>query len=79
MELEQAKKELPDFASFCSMMCNCWCRCDWYCPTPCKEIEKAEKIDFERIQNCYARHDGDMTKVVRYIRSTKINRGRGGY
>lgn len=75
MTLEQAKEEMPDYDSFKSELCGCWCKCDWYCPDECDVLTKARKIPFEKIQQAYARHDGDMVKVVRYIRNKREQQG----
>lgn len=79
MTYEEAKDELIDIENFCSYMCNCWCDNDWYCPSECDVLKKARQLDFDRIIKCYAKHDGDIRKVVAYINATKINRKRGGY
>lgn len=48
-----------------------YCSCDWYCPSYCDVLEKAEKMDFELIRKKYIQHEGDLTKVWRYIKNTK--------
>ena len=70
MTYEQAKAELMDFEGFCHLSCNS-CNSDWYCPTYCNVLEKASKMDFDLIIKCYARNDGEMWKVFRYIKTTK--------
>ena len=79
MTYEEAKREIPDFESFRIDCCNHCTGNDWYCPSDCEMLEKARKLDFDRILKCYARHDGDLRKVSRYIKETKINRKKGGY
>ncbi len=79
MTVEQAREEIPDIDTFCRLCCNCCTVNGWYCPTECGVLQKARKLDFERIIKCYAKHDGDLQKVNRYIRATKINRIKGGY
>lgn len=78
MTINKAKEEIPNFDAFKHEACNT-CNNDYYCPSPCEMLIKAEQIDFERILKCYARHDGDWRKIARYINSTKINRKQGGY
>ena len=78
MTVEEARKEIPNIDSFCHLACN-WCRSEWYCPTYCDYLEKARKLDFERILKCYAKHDGDINKVCRYIKNTPLVRKKGGY
>lgn len=70
MTVEEAKQEIPDIDTFCGHACDS-CNNDWYCPSYCDLLIKAHKIPFENILNCYARHDGDMYKVFRYIEQTK--------
>ena len=73
MTLEEAKKEIPTFESFAHQCCN-QCKSEWYCPTYCDMLEKAKKMDLERIQKCYAKHEQDIVKVVRYIHGAKIEK-----
>lgn len=79
MTVEQAREEIPDIDTFCRLCCNRCTANDWYCPTECEVLQKARKLDFERIIKCYTKYDGDLQKVDRYIRATKINRIKGGY
>ena len=79
MTVEEAKKELCNIDCFCRQVCNQCTANDWYCPTYCEVLEKARKLDFCRIIKCYAKHEGDWTKVLRYVKSTKIIRKKGGY
>jgi hypothetical protein len=79
MTYEEAKEQIPDFESFRVECCNSCTSNDWYCPSDCEMLEKARKLDFDRILKCYAKHDGDLSKVAGYIKRTKINRKKGGY
>ena len=74
MTLEEVKVEMPTFGSFAQLVCdNCKAN-DWYCPTLCEELEKASRIPFDIIQERFAYHDGDLAKVMKYIRDTKKGR-----
>ena len=79
MKYEQAKEQIPDIESFKSECCQNCTSNDWYCPSDCEMLEKARKLDYDRILKCYEKHDGDLRKVARYIEATKINRKKGGY
>lgn len=79
MTYEQALEELGDIDSFCRMCCNNCTSNDWYCPSECDDLEKARLLDFDRIVKCYAVHEGNLAKVFRYIKSTKLARKKGGY
>lgn len=70
MKLTEAKAEIKDIDTFCHCACI-HCNNDWFCPSYCEMLEKARRIPFYRIIACYARHDGDMAKVFRYIKQTK--------
>ena len=70
MTIEEAKQELPTFDSFADKFCN-HCFNDIICNMDCKVIQKAEKM-FDRVQQAYARHNGDIVKVDRYIKEAKI-------
>lgn len=70
MTYEVAKEEIVDFETFVKVACNS-CNNDWYCPSYCDVLEKANKMDFDLIIKCYARNDGDMCKVFRYIKYTR--------
>ena len=78
MTYEEAKEELKDIDSFCHRTCIA-CNSEWFCPSYCDMLLKAKKLDFDRIIKCYAKHDGDMCKVFRYLETTKLNRKKGGY
>lgn len=71
MTIEEAKKDIPDFDSFRYQGCLC-CNNEWYCPSYCDVLEKAERMDFNRILKCYARNDGEMYKVLRWLKKTRI-------
>lgn len=79
MTVEEAREEIPDINTFCQLCCDCCKGNDWYCPDECETLQKATKLDFERILKVYAIKDGDLTKVNRYIQTTKIERIKGGY
>ena len=71
LSLEQARYECGDIDSFCSQVCGCCTANDWYCPTECADLEKARRMDFDRIVKAYARNWGDLAKVMRYIKQAK--------
>ena len=72
MTLDKAKEELPDFKWLRHTMCNNCTANDWYCPDDCVMLEQAKRIPFEKIQKAYARHDGELWKVARYIKQAKV-------
>ena len=72
MKIEEAKKEIPTIEFFLDVSCNQCTSNDWYCPSYCDDLEKAKRMPFEKIQQAYARHDGDMVKVYRYIKQYKL-------
>ena len=69
MTIEEAKQDIPSFDSFVDEMCNA-CTSDGYCPSYCDVICKSEKM-FDRVQQAWARHDGDVRKVWNYIKQAK--------
>ena len=71
MTIEEAKEYIPDFEAFCKKACN-MCENKYCCPQRCKDLCKAEQIDFNRILNCYARHDGEMYKVFWWLRQVRV-------
>ena len=71
MTLEEAKREIPSFESFQKLTCD-MCSNDWYCPSYCNYLEKAEKMDFDEIQKKFAQHDGDMKNVFGFIKRKRI-------
>lgn len=79
MTYEQAKEELCDIDTFCKTACDNCTSNDWYCPSECEILKKARKIDFDRIIKCFASNNGDLSKVIAYIKQTKITRKKGGY
>lgn len=79
MTVDEAKKEIGTMDSLCEMFCNYCTTNDWYCPSECNELLKARELGFDRLVNCYARHDGDLVKVMRYIKETKLVQKKGGY
>ena len=79
LTIEQALEDIADIDQFCHQICNACSSNDWYCPSECNELIKAREIGFDRILKCYARHDGDLRSVMRYIKATKVNKKKGGY
>lgn len=71
MTIEQARQEMPNIGYFLNVACGCCTANDWYCPSYCHDLEKAQKMPFEKIQQAYARHDGEIWKVMRYIKQAK--------
>lgn len=71
MPIEQAREELGNVDSFCNNACIA-CNHDYYCPSYCDMLEKARKMDYDKIVMAYARNEGDWAKVFRYIKSAKI-------
>lgn len=67
--LDKAKQEIPDFDTFAKKYCNA-CMHDIFCSFYCNTLDKAERI-FDRVLKAYARHDGDLVKVERYIKNEK--------
>ena len=72
MSIEEAKKDIPTIESFLRQSCNTCTANDWYCPSYCDDLEKAKKMPFEKIQQIYAKWDGDMVKVFRYIKRYRL-------
>jgi hypothetical protein len=71
MKLEEARNEVGNITDFCHSVCISCTANDWFCPTYCVELEKAYRMPFEKILKSYARNDGDIWKVVRYIKRYK--------
>ena len=72
MTIEEAWEEIPHIDSFCKHACiNC--KQSWFCPDFCDNLEKAIKMDYERLVKCYTRNDGDWSKIFRYIKQAKVN------
>ena len=71
MTIEEAKKDIPDLDSFCYQACHS-CNNDWYCPSYCDILKKARQMDFNRILKRYARNDGEMYKVLRWLKQARI-------
>lgn len=69
MNIDEAKQEIPTIDSFADELCA-YCHNDWYCSFWCETLRKAEKM-FDRVQQAYARYDGDIVKVDRYIKRAK--------
>ena len=69
MTIHEAKEEIPTISKFIATCCDNCKSNDWYCPTLCFELEKARLLPFDKIQQAYARHDGDLRKVCRYIKN----------
>lgn len=72
MTIEQAKECIPNIKAFENEFCNSCVENDWYCTGRCHILEKARKLDFERILKSYARNDGDLRKVRRFLREVQI-------
>ena len=72
MTIEEAKEYIPDFDSFCKEACAVCTANDWYCPDVCDTLLKAGELDYERILKCYARNDGEMYKVLRWLKQARI-------
>lgn len=77
MTFEEAKEELIDMNNFRSLMCDVYCKHDYYCPTDCDVLEKANRMNFDRIIRSYARNDGDIVKVYNFIKQANVNTKRG--
>ena len=73
MTIEEAKQEIPDFNTFANEFCNV-CTSDTYCSFYCDTLKKAKNM-FDRVQQSYARYDGDIMKVDRYIKRAKTIKG----
>ena len=70
MTLEEAKEEIPTFEIFAKTFCGSCISNDWYCPSYCNTLLKAQGR-FERVLKKYAEYDGDLVKVNRYIKNAK--------
>lgn len=72
MTIEQAKIEIPDLETYFRLDCDTDCNLDYYCPSDCKDHTKARKLGIDKIQSAYARHDGDLWEVTKYIRRASV-------
>ena len=72
MTIEEAKEYIPDFEAFRKEACTVCTANDWYCPNVCDTLLKAGELDYNRILKCYARHDGEMYKVFRWLKQARI-------
>lgn len=72
MILQEAMEDIPTIESFIDESCNRCTANDWYCPSLCEDLQKAKRMPFYKIQTAYARHDGDMIKVFRYIKQYRL-------
>lgn len=77
MTLDEARKKLGNIDDFCKSACSVCTANDWYCPTECDTLRKARRMNFDRIIKSYARNDGDLSKVFRFIKEAKINLKKG--
>lgn len=71
MTISEAKNDIKDIEQFRNSVCMSCTANDWFCPSYCNILEKAERIDFNKILKSYARNDGDIWKVIRYIHRYK--------
>ena len=71
MTIEEAKEYIPNFEAFRKEACAT-CTEEWYCPRNCEELNKASRMDFNRILKCYARNDGETYKVLRWLKQARI-------
>ena len=78
MTLDEAREEIGDIDSFCKNACYDCTANDWFCPDECDNLKKAMQIDFDRIAKAYARYDGDLSKVFRYINQAKVTTRKDG-
>lgn len=73
MTIEEAKEYIPDFEAFRKEACTVCTANDWYCPfNVCDTLLKAGELDYNRILKCYARNDGEMYKVFRWLKKARI-------
>lgn len=77
MTLDEARDEIRNIDDFCKCACNVCTANDWYCPTECDTLQKARQMDFDRIVKSYARNDGDLSKVFKFINQAKIECKKG--
>ena len=68
-DYEEAKADLKNIDNFCHAACI-HCSNDWFCPTDCEMLKKARKMNFDLLIKCYARNEGDWSKIFRYIKRT---------
>ena len=71
MTLEEAKKKIPDYKSFANLVCLHCESNEWDCGEYCSGLKKGQQISFERIQQSYAKNDGDTRKVCSFIKTAK--------
>ena len=72
MTIEEAKEYIPDFDAFRKEFCAVCVANDWYFPNVCDTLLKASGLDYDRILKCYARYDGEMYKVLRWLKQARI-------
>lgn len=72
MTIEEAKEYIPDFEAFRNEFCSVCVANDWYCPNVCDTLLKAGELDYNRILKCYARNDGEIWKVVQWLKKARI-------
>lgn len=72
MTIKEAKEYIPDFEAFRNEFCSVCVANDWYCPNVCDTLLKAGELDYNRILKCYARNDGEIWKVVRWLKKARI-------
>lgn len=71
MTTVDAREYIPNLTIFRKEACEA-CKQSDYCPQYCDTLLKAERMDFNRILKCYARHDGEMYKVLRWLKQARI-------
>lgn len=59
---------------YCEDLCETCVNCGEaeYCHLYCEDLCKAARMDFNRILKCYARNDGEMYKVLRWLKQARI-------
>ena len=72
MTIEEAKEEIPTMEYFLEWACGCCTANDWYCPSYCNTLLKAQRMPFEKILKSFARNDGDIRKVCQYIKYARV-------
>jgi hypothetical protein len=66
MTIEEAKEIMPDINWIFKNICHTCSNID-ECAN-CKLHKKASRIGYDNIIECFAKTDGNMKKVLRYIR-----------
>ena len=73
---DEFPNSMDNLCTYCCTLCTA---CDWYCPTPCPDIDFMRRIPYNKLKQKFIKSNGDFYAVFKYVHRKRLREEKNNY